>query len=156
MAKKRPINCDFVRPYLVDHLRGASGPFRDRIERHLGECHECGERAAFVEAFRSALPAQLPGSRLGFQKRLERVVAEAEAGVDPVRMRRRVAGRVVAAAVVAVALFGSLLPSTGELAVWVTGIGWPGAAIACLASGTVLLISSPLLITRRRQSEKLK
>ena len=150
MAKKHPINCDFVRPYLVDHIRGASGPFRDRIERHLADCHACRERAAFITTLKGALPGQLPGPRLAFQKRLERVVAAAEAGVDPVRLRRRIAGRAVAGSIGSVALFGSLLPSTGEMAAWVSGIGWQGAAIACLSAGTVLLISSPLLITRRR------
>jgi predicted anti-sigma-YlaC factor YlaD len=150
------INCEFVRPYLVDHIRGATGPFRDRIERHLGECRDCRERAAFIGNIRNSLSGRLPGPRLGFQKRLERVVAAAETGVDPVRLRRRVLGRVAAGSIAAVALLGSVLPSTGEMATWVSGIGWQGAAIVCLSACTVLLISSPLLITRRRQSEKLK
>ncbi len=156
MAKLNQINCDFVRPLLVDHVKGASGPHRDRIQRHLTGCAACREQVDFVRSLKAAIPARPPGPSLAFQKRLERAVVQVETGTDPVRLRRRVIARVVAGVAAGVALFGSLLPSGEEMLAWASTVGWQGAALGLAASGLILLVSSPLFfISRRRLEESL-
>jgi predicted anti-sigma-YlaC factor YlaD len=154
MARLNQINCEFVQPFMVDHVNGTSGPHRDRIQRHLEGCDACREQVSFLQSLKAAVSAHQPGPSLAFQKRLERAVVEAETGTEPQRLRRRVIVRVVAGVSAGVALFGSLLPSGEEMLALASAVTWQGAALGLAAAGLILLISSPLLFTSRRRLEE--
>lgn len=155
MSRRLNGGCEGIRPLLVDHLRGAGGRGRDRVERHLADCAACRSEAEFIRQLQLSKPDRLPGPRLGFERRLEAVVSAAEERSDPRLLRRRVMRRLVVGVTVGVTLFSGVLPSTAEILAGVTGIGWQGAGILLGASALVLLISSPLLFARHRRMENL-
>jgi predicted anti-sigma-YlaC factor YlaD len=155
MAERNKSNgCEAVRPWLADHVRGESGRLRERIERHLQDCPECREEVAFMNRLVELGREWEPGARLGFEQRLERVVAAAETAADPRRRRRRLLGSTLGLAALAAILLGGLVPTVEELAAGLAGAGWSGLGVAVLASAAVLLLSTPLLIAgARRRTE---
>ena len=154
MSRRLNGGCEGIRPLLVDHLRGAGGRGRDRVERHLADCAACRSEAEFIRQLQLSKPDRLPGARLGFQKRLGAVVSAAEERSDPQLLRRRVLRRLVVGVTAGVTLLSGVLPSTAEILAAAAGIGWQGVGILLAASATVLVVSSPLLFARHRRMEE--
>jgi predicted anti-sigma-YlaC factor YlaD len=140
--------CGDVRIHIVEHLRGDSGRMRERVERHLAGCAECRESAAFIRTLEQSLAGGEPGARLGFEQRLEAVAGLAERRADPFRRQGRFLTSVLGTAAALIAVFGGLLPPVQEALRWVLGIMANSPIHVAVGSAILLLISSPLLLTR--------
>ena len=140
--------CNELRPCLVDHLHGRSGRLQEKIDRHLAECCECREWIEFIRTVEKEYVRIHPGARLGFEKRLERVIEEARARVVPGRFQRRFLAGLVGVATAAIALTGGLLPTIHEAIDWVSNFGTGGYTIVCFCVSLLLILSGPILIFR--------
>lgn len=126
----------------------------EAIGRHLSGCAECRERLEFYRWF-SHQSADAPGPRLGFERRLERIIEDAEHGADPARRQRRFISRVSLGAAVLVAFFGGVLPSVQDLISGSLPLLQGNGPLFAGAAVLVLVASAPLFLTRvRRQEEK--
>ena len=146
--------CEAVRDHLTDHIQGRSGRLADRIARHLEGCEACRQRAAFIRAMIQAGEQRQPGPRLGFERRLEQVVAQAEGRTED-RAARRAAWGAAGISAVIVALFGGVLPDLPATlgAIWSAATTSP-LLVAGSAAG-LLVLSAPVILARsiRRMEE---
>jgi len=142
--------CNELRPCLVDHLHGRSDRLREKIDRHLTECSECREWIEFIRTVEKEYVITRLGARLGFEKRLERVIEEARARVVPGRFQRRFLAGLVGVAAAAIALIGGLLPTVHDSIAWLGSLGISRYVIAGLCASATIILSSPILIDRAR------
>lgn len=150
MDRQKTSVCNELRPCLVDHLHGRSGRPQEKIDRHLTECGECREWIEFIRTVEKEYVIIQPGARLGFEKRLERVIGEARARVVPGRFQRRFLAGLVGAAAAAIALIGGLLPTVHDSIAWLSSLGLGGFVIAGICTSATLLLSSSVLIYKAR------
>lgn len=152
--RMRASSCEELGPWLADHARGESGRMRERLERHLRDCPACREEMAFMQMMSEVGSGWEPGARLGFEHRLEQVVAAAEAAADPRRRRRRLLAWTVGPAAAVVAALGGLLPTVEDLVNGVAASGWTAVGVVVAVSAGVFLAATPLLLAgARRRTE---
>ena len=142
--------CTNIRSHLVEFVRGSSGRSQERIEHHLAKCNSCREWAQFIQTLDQSFPTYQAGSRLGFEKKLERIALEAERHSDIKPRQRRFLVSVIGCAIAAVGILGGAFHPTGDFIAQAFHSGRILLPYLTLGTAIILLLASPLLFRNYR------